>query len=167
MHRRLLRRACLVLLLGAPVLSAQGELVIVKDGVYHRPACEVIRGAADVLAMNVGQAEARGFKAHPDCDPNNPKAKGSTDPAGEAPGRPAKPAEPIYVFVDAGGKLYHKATCRKLGASPKKLELDAGVAKKYWPCGICKPPILPRAKKQERPPLATPPGGAGILDSEG
>jgi hypothetical protein len=148
MHRRLLRLACAILLLLPGASAAQGELVIVKDGVYHRPACDVIRGATDVLAMNVGQAEARGFKAHPDCDPNNPKSKAAIEAASEPGTRPAKPPEPIYVFVDAGGTLYHKAGCRKLGASPKKLELDSGVAKKYWPCGTCRPPILPRAKKK-------------------
>ncbi|HEX6974898.1 MAG TPA: hypothetical protein VF147_10880 [Vicinamibacterales bacterium] len=143
-HRRALL-ALVFLLVAACPLGAQGELVIVKDGVYHRPACPVIRDATDVLAMNVGQAEARGFKSHPDCDPNVAKPG---EPSRNPGGKPAK-SSPIYVFVEPNGKLYHKETCRKLGPSPTKVELTATVAKKYWPCGVCKPPILPRpAKKQ-------------------
>jgi hypothetical protein len=151
MHR-VLRTAFLIglSLLLAPVLIAQGELVIVKGGVYHRPSCDVIRGATDVLAMSVGQAEARGFKSHPDCDPSNP---GSPAPPTRPPGgkgtldKPGKPAPPVLVWIDAGGTLYHREGCRKLGKAPKKVVLDAATARKYWPCGACKAPILPRVKK--------------------
>lgn len=154
MHRRRPHASGLLvlLLIAAGTLAAQGELVIVKDGTteYHRPACDVIRGAADVLAMSLGQATARGFTAHPDCDPNVPKPPSPPEPARDAAGKPAKPPEPIYVFVDAGGMLYHRASCRTLKTTPKKLVLDAAVVKKYWPCGVCKAPILPRAKKRFR-----------------
>ena len=153
MHR-LLRIAVLLAfsLLPVPVLIAQGELVIVKEGtgVYHRPSCEVIRGATDVLAMSVGQAEARGFKSHPDCDPSNPRSTASAPRPPGARGTPeksAKPAAPVLVWIDAGGTLYHREGCRKLGKAPKRVVLDAATARKYWPCGVCKAPILPRVKK--------------------
>jgi methylphosphotriester-DNA--protein-cysteine methyltransferase len=134
-----------------PVLAAQGELVIVKEGtgLYHRPSCDVIRGATDILAMSVGQAEARGFKPHPDCDPSNPKTL-TPPPASAAKGtteKPRKPPAPVYVWIDAGSTLYHREGFRRLGQAPKKMVLDAATAKKYWPCGVCKAPILPRVKK--------------------
>lgn len=150
---RVLRIAALLGLpfLLMPVLTAQGELVIVKEGtgLYHRPSCDVIRGATDILAMTVGQAEARGFKAHPDCDPSNPKAV-TPSPPSAARGtseKPRKPAAPVFVWIDAGSTLYHREGCRRLGQAPKKVVLDAATAKKYWPCGVCKAPILPRVKK--------------------
>ena len=150
MHRRRASLTWLLALLLSAATLAQGELVIVKDGVYHRPACPVIRGTTDVLAMNVGQAEARGFKSHPDCDPNVSKTPGTAvEPVLGDAGKPPKPPQPIYVFVDPGGTQYHKETCLKLGKSPNKVELTASVAKKYWPCGVCKPPILPRPPKKK------------------
>ena len=153
MHR-VLRIAFLLglSLLLVPVLFAQGELVIVKEstGVYHRPSCDVIRGATDILAMSVGQAEARGFKSHPECDPSHPKSALPAPPASGArgtPEKPRKPAAPVLVWIDAGGTLYHREGCRKLGKGPKKVVLDAATARKYWPCGVCKAPVLPRVKK--------------------
>lgn len=150
MHCRLMRAVwgLVGLAIAAVTVGAQGELVIVKDRLYHRPGCDLIRGATDVLAMSVGQAESRGFKSHPDCDPNVPRPPLADEPTREGAPRPSKPPAPTYVFVDTGGTLYHKETCRRLGTSPKKLELTASVAKKHWPCGVCKPPILPRAKKK-------------------
>jgi hypothetical protein len=115
--------------------SAQSELVLQKEGSkeYHRPACAVVKDGKGVTALTRAQAEARGLTAHKACDP-------AFAPAAD-PG-PSKPA-PVDVFVD-GGRYYHRASCRKLAAKPKKVPLeDAG--KKYWPCPACKPPI--RARK--------------------
>ena len=122
------------------LLSAQGELVIVKDGTseYHRPGCPVIRDGKGVLAMTRAQAEGRKYTQHPACDPERAAsaAAGSPPPAG-------KPAPPEFVFVDGGGKLYHRETCKRLGQAPKKLALEQA-GRTYWPCTVCKPPIRKR-----------------------
>ena len=123
--------ACLLLGIGsAPPASAQ-ELVITREGSreYHRAACDVIQGRTDVLAMQRGQAEARGFKPHQECDP-----------AYVAPAPKA-----VMVTVDGGGKYYHRDKCEKIGASPRRVTLDDAAAK-HWPCPSCKPPIRPRKK---------------------
>lgn len=146
MHRRSLAATSLFpLLLLMPALIAQGELVIVKErtGLYHRAGCAAIRDATDVLAMGVGQAEARGFKAHADCDPSKAQPSPATP---RPPASSAKPAT-VFVFVDTMGKLYHREACRRLGKDQKRIMLDAATAKRYWPCGVCKPPIRPRVKK--------------------
>lgn len=120
--------------------SAQSELVIVKEGtkMYHRPGCPVISDGKGVLAMTRAQAEGRGYKAHPDCDPSRVTA------GGESKGTPG----PVFVFVDAGGKLYHREKCRRLGKDAKKVALD-DVWRKYWPCGVCKPPIRQRPRGRQ------------------
>lgn len=128
-------------------LTPQGELVVARPGtgLYHRPGCDVVRGATDLLAMTVGQAEARGYKSHPDCDPSVARP---TPPVPQAPPEAkGKRTAPIYVFVNEAGTRYHREGCRTLEKPPKKVLLDAATAKKYWPCHICRPPILPRAKK--------------------
>lgn len=132
-HRPAALLALLVLTLSA-VPSAAQELVIVRDGTkeYHRPGCDLIQGRRDVLAMQRGQAEARGYKAHSACDPAN------TPPA------PATP-KAVMVTVDAGAKYYHRDKCERIGASPRRVTLEEA-AKKHWPCPACKPPIRPRKK---------------------
>lgn len=150
MHHRFLPATSLFsLLLLVPALIAQGELVIVKEstGLYHRAGCDAIRDATDVLAMGVGQAEARGFKAHADCDPSKAQRSPATTGGRAASARPAIPPATVFVFVDTMGKLYHREACRRLGKDQKKIVLDAATAKRYWPCGVCKPPIRPRVKK--------------------
>ena len=137
------RRAAAVIALVMTMVAgaaAQGQLVIAKEGTtfYHWPGCPVVRDAAGALAMNRGQAESRGFKAHPDCDPSKAPA---ADPAGKAA---AKPPSPPSVFVDAVGKYYHRERCARLEKTPKKVVLDAATARKYWPCPACKPPIRPK-----------------------
>jgi hypothetical protein len=125
-------RALLVLAVALFVLpQAEGEYVLVKQGTkeYHRPGCEVVRDTTKVVAMTRGEAESRGYKPHPACDPANAKA--------------AKPAVQ-YVFVEPGGKLYHRETCSKLGKKRERMTLDEA-GKKYWPCSVCKPPIRKHA----------------------
>ncbi len=123
------------LLLAAAVLWVfpQGatEYVLVKQGSkeYHRPGCEVVRDTTNIVAMTRAEAESRGLKPHAACDPANT--------------REAKPAVQ-YVFVEPGGKLYHRETCSKLGRKRERITLDAA-GKKYWPCSVCKPPIRKRA----------------------
>jgi hypothetical protein len=126
-------RIALLVAMGAGA-AAQGSLVITKEGTrfYHWPGCPVVRDGEGVLAMNQGQAELRGLKPHPDCDPS------------KAPPPAAKPAAPPYVFVDAVGKYYHRERCVNLEKTSKKVVLDAATAKKYWPCPKCKPPIRPK-----------------------
>jgi hypothetical protein len=120
---------------GVMPAGAQAELVLHKEGTpfYHRPSCPIVRKAVGVLALTRGQAEARGYKAHPDCDPSHRKG----------PARAAEP--PIVVYVD-GPKYYHRKTCPKLDASSKTLKqvtLERG-AKTHWPCPTCKAPIFKR-----------------------
>lgn len=133
--------ALLLLVLSQPVVTVQDdELVITRQGTseYHRPGCPVIRDAKDVLAMRRGQAEARGLKPHKDCDPS--QTSPGTSPSGTA-------AKPIKVFIDEGGKFYHREKCAQLGKSPRQVTIDEA-AKKHWPCKVCKPPIRPRPKEK-------------------
>jgi len=123
--------------------AAQGQLVITKEGttLYHWPGCPLVQSnvqgsVAGVLAMNRGQAEARGLKPHPDCDPSK------APPPGGAGAN--KPAAPPSVFVDKAGKYYHRERCARLEKTSKKVVLDAATARKYWPCPACKPPIRPK-----------------------
>jgi hypothetical protein len=122
---------------------AQSQLVIYKEGtkLYHRASCPVIQGATDIVAMTRAQAEARGYKAHPDCDPENPKA----------PAPRAAPPPPATVYVD-GGKYYHRKDCSKL-TNPEAVKAvsldDAG--KTQWPCPLCKPPIRRKSSENAIP----------------
>ena len=120
-----------VLLFGAAV-GAQVEYVIVRPGgkEYHKPGCELIRDAKNVVAMKRAEAENRGLKPHAAC------ASSKIDTS------PQPPPKPVFVFVD-DGRYYHREKCAKLGKDPKRVQLDAA-AKKYWPCPTCKPPIRPR-----------------------
>jgi hypothetical protein len=122
----------LLLLVGiAP--AAQTEYVLVKPGskLYHQPSCEQLVGAKGVVAMTRSQAESRGLKQDPACDP----AKHPPDEK--------KKAAAVYVYVQPKGKYYHREHCKNAGESPKRMLLDEA-AKKYWPCPVCKPPIRKR-----------------------
>ena len=112
---------------------AQSELVIVKKGgkEYHRPGCDQIKDAKDVLALSRAQATARGLKQHEGCDP-------ADAPGGKSAGQSA----PTDVYVDSS-KYYHEKGCKKLGKDAKKVELEEA-GKKLWPCPTCKPPIRKR-----------------------
>jgi hypothetical protein len=124
------------LLLAAAVLFAfpqsPAEYVLVKQGSkeYHRPGCEIVRDAKNVVAMTRAEAESRGLKPHAACDPS--KAKSST-PAVQ------------YVFVEPRDQRYHRETCSKLGKTRERITLDEAAKRKYWPCPVCKPPVRQRA----------------------
>ena len=79
MPTRVLLAALAFLVVSAPAASAQSELVIYKEGtgLYHRPGCPVLKDATNVMAMTRAQAEARGHKAHADCDPDQKKPEGA------------------------------------------------------------------------------------------
>ena len=141
--------ASAVLLTAAP---AQPELVLHKEGttLYHRPACPVVREGAGVLALTRGQAELRGLKPHPACDPANPKAV--RPPPADAPPEANAPAPPVTVYI-AGPKYYHRQTCRRIdgsSASVKAVPLTAA-AKTHWPCPVCKAPVLKRSTEPAVP----------------
>jgi hypothetical protein len=126
------------------VLAGQSELVIAKEGTghYHRPGCPVIRDGKGVIAMTRGQAEARGYKQHPACDPaTSPPPGDSSAPAGKP-----KVAAPVFVYVD-DGKYYHRQECRNLAKNSKKVALEEA-GKKLWPCPVCRPPVR---KKGDEP----------------
>jgi len=111
------------------------EYVLVKQGgkEYHRPGCEVVRDAKDVVAMTRSEAESRGLRPHAACDPaKNPSARDGVPPV-------------QYVFVAPGDKRYHRETCSKLGSERERITLDEAAKKKYWPCPTCKPPIRKHA----------------------
>jgi len=128
----------IALLLGAALVatstsvSAQSELVIHKDGtkLYHRPDCPVVQDMKGVLAMTRAQAESRGYKAHPDCDPANPKATATREKSSNA--------ETVYLD---GTKYYHRKSCSRLegakSVKPASLEI---AGKTQWPCPTCKAP---------------------------
>jgi hypothetical protein len=142
------RRDVLVLLTTAiafpRVAAAQAELVLHKDGtsLYHRPDCPVVRDGAGVLALTRAQAESRGYKPHPDCDPSNPKAP--------AP-KPDAPA-PVTVYVD-GSKYYHRSNdCRRIAdkAKVKAVPLEEA-GKGTWPCPECKPAVRRKSTQNAVP----------------
>ena len=134
------------------VVAAQSELVIYKEGttLYHRAGCDVIRDMKGIVAMTRAQAESRGYKAHPECDPgvNKPEGPASADAAAAAQAKPT----PQTVYVD-GGKYYHRKDCRRLAANPKaaRAELLEVAGKSLWPCPDCRPPVRPR--QGTSPPL--------------
>lgn len=116
----------------APIaLFAQSELVIVTQGTrqYHRAGCPLVRAGKDVLAMPRGQAQQRGYKSHPECDPTYVPP-------------------PPSVYVDGVGKYYHREKCEKLGQAPKRVLLEEA-ARKHWPCRTCKPPIRARKSRAD------------------
>jgi hypothetical protein len=129
---------------------SQSELVIYKPGAkqYHRPGCAVVRDAVDVLALSRGQAEARGYSPHADCDPANPAASAAPRTGG---GRAAVPAPTETVYV-ADAKYYHRKDCSRLKGVPlpKGIPL-ATAAKSHWPCPTCKAPILKRSTEPAIP----------------
>ena len=126
--------ALLLLLTATASPAARQALVIVREGAphYHRPGCPLVREAKDVLAMTRAQAEARGLKSHPDCDP-------AVDPEAGRGGPPPNPE----VFVGPGGKYYLRETCRRLEKPSRRVRLNEA-ARKHFPCRTCKPPIRPR-----------------------
>jgi len=133
----------LILLSSTFTPAVQPELVIATERTkqYHRASCPVVRDdPKDVIAMNVGQAESRGYKAHPACDPSNPANKTSS-----APGSTAQPQRkaPVHVFTAAGDTRYHRETCAKLPKDRKKVLLEQA-GKTLWPCPTCRPPIRKR-----------------------
>ena len=134
--------AAAVVAASSAVLS-QSELVIYKEGtnLYHRPGCDVIRSGEGVVALTRAQAEARGYKPHPDCDPD---VKKPAAPAGPND-RPAPAVNPT-VYVN-GTKYYHRKECRRLEANPKAVRAEPldKAGKSYWPCPDCLPPVRKRS----------------------
>jgi hypothetical protein len=145
-----LRRSVLLAIVAAgactAIAVAQSELVIHKDGStqYHRPGCEMIRDAKDVLALTRAQAEARGYKPHPDCDPQQ---RQSTTRSAASPAPAAKP-EMVYVN---GTKYYHRKDCKKIEANPNAVRAESldTAGKTHWPCPDCRPPVRKRNAASE------------------
>ena len=135
---------------GSAGSGSQSELVIYKEGtkLYHWPGCPVVAGSSDVLALSRAQAEGRGYKAHPECDPSNPAAPPKSR---AATGRPAGPAPSEVVYL-GDAKYYHRKDCTRLKgvANPKSVTL-AMAAKSHWPCPACKAPILKRSNEPAIP----------------
>ena len=132
---------CLTLALAFALSSTavpQGRLVIVTESTkeYHRPSCPLVRDGKqkDIIAMNVGQAEGRGYKAHPAC-------ASESDAAGASTGEDK--AAPVFVYTADGDTRYHKETCSRLGKARKKVALEEA-GKKLWPCSVCRPPVRKR-----------------------
>ena len=135
----MVRSAALIVLLAATARpAAQSELVIHKEGAeyYHRASCPAVKDGVGVILLSRAQAEARGWKPHPECDPE--KARGDDDSAA-----PKRPAPPEFVQVDES-KYYHREKCRNLRADGKRMSLEEA-GKKYWPCPVCKPPVRRKA----------------------
>jgi len=161
---RVSRAALIVLLRPALVVTiavaiagirphAQSELVIYQEDtkLYHRPACEMIRDMKGVVAMTRAQAEARGYKPHPDCDPEVRKPDAQAAAASSSSSTASTP-KPQIVYVD-GGKYYHRKDCRRLIADPKPARAESldVAGKSLWPCPDCRPPKRPR--QGTSPPL--------------
>ena len=133
---------------GTSSLAAlQSELVIYKEGSasYHRAGCPVLKDMTGVTAMTRGQAESRGYKAHPDCDPAQQKADGRSAP-------PAPAAPPPTVYLD-DGRYYHRKDCAKLDASGKRIRGESleAAGKSHWPCPVCRPPVRKKSAEPAVP----------------
>ena len=144
-----MRRVLLALIVigaGIVIAAAQSELVIYKEGStqYHRPGCDVIRDAKDVVALPRAQAEARGYKPHPECDPE--QSTSAPPPSGGA----AEQAKPQTVYLN-GTKYYHRKDCRRLETNPKAVRAESleTAGKTYWPCPDCRPPVRKRVTESE------------------
>ena len=128
------------------IAAAQSELVIYKEGStqYHRPGCDVIREAKDVVALTRARAERRGYKPHPECHPE--QSRSAPPPAGSA----AATAKPQTVYLN-GTKYYHRKDCRRLEANPKAVRAESldTAGKTSWPCPDCRPPVRKRATESE------------------
>jgi hypothetical protein len=122
--------------------ASQGRLVIVTEGTkqYHRPSCPIVREGKrqDIVAMNVGQAELRGFKPHSACESADPIA-----PSAPAQRSVEEKQRALFVYTSPGDSRYHKENCARLGKERKKLALEEA-GKKLWPCSICRPPVRKR-----------------------
>lgn len=128
------------------IIAAQPELVIYKKGStqYHRPGCDVIRDVRDVVALPRAQAEARGYKPHPECDPEQRKSVPAPS------GGTAETAKPQTVYLN-GTKHYHRKDCRRLETNPKAVRAESldTAGKTYWPCPDCRPPVRKRVMESE------------------
>lgn len=131
------------ILLAVPcATAAQGQLVIATEGTrqYHRPSCPLVREGKqqDIVAMNLGQANARGYKPHPACHSEDAgNETGSTE-------EPAPERQPrVFVYTAPNDTRYHKENCAKLGKERRKVALEEA-GKKLWPCSECRPPVRKR-----------------------
>ena len=131
----------------ASLAALQSELVIYKEGsaVYHRAGCPVLKDMTGVTAMTRAQAESRGYKAHPDCDPAQQKSDGRSAPS--APGAP-----PPTVYLD-DGRYYHRKDCAKLDANAKRVRSASleSAGKSHWPCPDCRPPVRKKSAEPAVP----------------
>jgi hypothetical protein len=136
----------MVAIASGSVMAAQSELVIYKEGStqYHRPGCDVIRDAKDVLALTRAQAEARGYKPHPDCDPER------RQPAPPAAGDTETTAKPQTVYLN-GTKYYHRKDCGRLEGNPKAVRAESldTAGRTYWSCPECRSPVRRRPAGSE------------------
>ena len=139
--------AALAFLLAAVTVAAgQSELVIYKEGtgLYHRPSCPLLKDATDIMAISRSQADASGYKAHADCDPDQKKSEG-------APAQSAPPA-PVTVYVyDA--RYYHRKDCPKLKDAGKQVKSESleTAGKSHWPCPTCRPPVRKKSAEPAVP----------------
>ena len=136
--------ACLVA--AAPAEATQSELVIYKEGTgfYHRPGCPVLKDATDVMAMTRAQAEARGHKAHADCDPDRKKPEG-------APAQSPPPAS-VTVYLN-DNRYYHRKDCPKLKEAGNQVRSESleKAGKSHWPCPTCRPPVRKKSAEPAVP----------------
>jgi hypothetical protein len=147
MPTRLLFAALAFLVAAVTVAAGQSELVIYKEGtgLYHRPGCPLLKDATDILAMARAQAEARGHKAHADCDPDQRKKPDS------APAQSTPPA-PVTVYMN-DARYYHRKDCTKLKESSKQVRSESleTAGKSHWPCPACRPPVRKKSAEPAVP----------------
>lgn len=117
----------------APAASTgnRNEYVVIVPGSkeYHRPGCELVRGAKAPTVLMKFQAEDRGLKAHADCDPANMQPDGTPKP------------KPVFVYVQKDDNKYHKAGCTLLKKDASRVLLDKDAVRGRWPCTVCRPPL--------------------------
>ncbi|MBI2839431.1 MAG: hypothetical protein HYX75_14040 [Acidobacteria bacterium] len=67
------------------------------------------------------------------------------------------------VYITKSGTKYHRASCRYLNSSKKRVTLEWAKSHHYKPCAICKPPRrCPKRSAQARVSRPRHPGGLGI-----
>ena len=108
---------------------------------YHYPGCPRLAGESDrLIALPLGQANARGLKPHVECDPSRARTPGENAGKERKPGAKLSPArESRVVYILRDDRRYHRASCTRMGLGARAIQLDL-LAPRYVPCPVCKPP---------------------------
>jgi hypothetical protein len=123
-----------------PIASADAAEVWVVDGRpdYHLHKCERLTGlGAEPIPR--GQAVADGFRACPDCRPDDPRAPIASAPAPERAGV-ADPGSTVWVIE--GRPRYHLEDCLIIkGQDAAAMSIAQATEDGLMPCSMCEPNV--------------------------